>query len=184
MLELLPREQGTIRLRRLGTRDAADYARGAEDDLVRRFGHLPLDRYTPEVVQQQIDDVIDPGSRAGTLAVLAIADVESDDFLGSAVLFDIDGDQAEVGYWVAPWARGRAVATHAVRVLVEVTARAGIPRLVAKTSPENVASQRVLTSAGFTQVGEPTAERAPSGRLTTVLTYVRAGADGTSPCAS
>jgi RimJ/RimL family protein N-acetyltransferase len=124
-------------------------------------------------VRQQIDEVIDPGLRAGTLAVLAIADVESDDFLGSAVLFDIEGDQAEVGYWVAPWARGRAVATNAVCALVEMTASSGIRRLVAKTAPRNVASQRVLSRSGFSQVGEPTEERTPSGRLATVLTYAR-----------
>lgn len=177
VLGLLPRERGTIRLRRLDGRDAEDYAVGAEDDLVRRFGHLPLDRYTPEVVRQQIDDVIDPGLRAGTLAVLAIADVESDDFLGSAVVFDIDGDRAEVGYWVAPRARGRGVATHAVRALVELTASSGTRRLVAKTSPENLASQRVLTRCGFSQVGEPTEERTPSGRLATVLTYSRSQPD-------
>lgn len=82
VLELLPREQGTIRLLRLDTKDAEDYAEGAEDDLVKQFGHLPFDRYTPEVVRQQINDFIDPrGGR--TLAVQAIADVESDNFVVS-----------------------------------------------------------------------------------------------------
>jgi RimJ/RimL family protein N-acetyltransferase len=173
VLELLPHAQGTIRLRRLDSRDAEDYAEGAEDDLVKRFGHLPLDRYTPEVVRQQLDEVIDPGLRAGTLAVLAIADVESDDFLGSAVVFDIEGDQAEVGYWVAPWARGRAVATNALSALVGLAASIGIRRLVAKTAPENIASHRVLARSGFSRVGEPTEEQTPSGRLATMLTYSR-----------
>lgn len=173
VLDLLPCEQGTIRIRRLGARDAEAYAAGSQDEFVRRFGHLPLDRYTPDVVREQIDDVIDPGIRAGTLAVLAIADIESDAFLGSAVLFDIESDRAEVGYWVAPWARGRSAATSAVRALTDLAGSAGIQRLSARTSPENVASRRVLARAGFSPDGAPTQQRTPSGRRETVLTYSR-----------
>ena len=93
VLDALPLTEGQVRVRALAHGDAAAYARGSRDEPVRRFGHLPLAEYTEDVVREQIDGVIADGLADGSLAVLAIADARSDDFLGSIVLFDVREDR-------------------------------------------------------------------------------------------
>ena len=67
----------------------------------------------------------------------------------------IQGDGvAELGYRVAQHIAGRGVATATVRELCSLAAsRHGLTTLRAATSHGNVASQRVLLNAGFTEVG-------------------------------
>ncbi|WP_327000962.1 GNAT family N-acetyltransferase [Dactylosporangium sp. NBC_01737] len=76
------------------------------------------------------------------------------DVLGRFNLYDLDGGTANLGYRVAQHAAGRGVATAAVRELCRLAAaRHGLRTLRAATSHGNVASQRVLTKAGFVAVG-------------------------------
>jgi RimJ/RimL family protein N-acetyltransferase len=64
------------------------------------------------------------------------------------------GQVVEVGYGVAPDARGRGVATRALLSLLEVAARLeGVQRVVGRTEETNVASQRVMLAAGMRLVG-------------------------------
>jgi RimJ/RimL family protein N-acetyltransferase len=60
----------------------------------------------------------------------------------------------DIGYWVAPWARRRRVATRAV-VLLARWALATLPlfRLQVTTDPGNLASQAVAERAGFRREG-------------------------------
>lgn len=170
----LPLDQSGVRLRRLHHDDADAFARGTEDPAVRRFGHLPLPEYTPAVVRAQIDGVIADGLHAGDLAVLAVADPATDEFLGSLVLFDFRPGRAEVGFWIAPWGRGRGVARGAVQAALELAAAVRISHLDARTSPENDGSVRVLTGAGFRQIGGVRTETTPSGEESELLLFERA----------
>jgi RimJ/RimL family protein N-acetyltransferase len=69
-------------------------------------------------------------------------------------LFASDPGLAEVGYWLCREARGRGVATTAVRLIARWAFRElGIGRLNLQTAPENLASQRVAERAGFTREG-------------------------------
>jgi RimJ/RimL family protein N-acetyltransferase len=61
---------------------------------------------------------------------------------------DADG-VVEIGYGIAPSAQGRGVASEAVVLLIELAMRSGAGALVAETSADNVASQRVLARNGF-----------------------------------
>lgn len=75
--------------------------------------------------------------------------------LGRFNLYEIEDDTAEVGYRVAERVAGRGVATAGVRELSRLAASEhGVRRLRARTTQENVASQRVLTKAGFVTAGE------------------------------
>ena len=59
-----------------------------------------------------------------------------------------------VGYWVAPWARNRGLATRAVETLSAwALGDGGFDRLELTTHPENTASQRVAEKAGFNREG-------------------------------
>jgi RimJ/RimL family protein N-acetyltransferase len=169
----LPCTEGQVRVRALEHRDAAPFARGSEDESVKRHGHLPLSEYTEDIVRDQIDGAIADGLADGSLAVLAIADASSDDFLGSIVLFNVREDRAEVGFWLAPWGRGRGAAREALRAAARLAAHLGLKFLDAKTAPENLASRRTLLSAGYHEAGEPQTVTAPSGAVFTALTFER-----------
>jgi len=64
-----------------------------------------------------------------------------------------DGLQAEIGYTLAPWARGRGLATEAVTAIVELLFDEGVHRVCAGVDPENVASAKVLQRLGFRHEG-------------------------------
>jgi RimJ/RimL family protein N-acetyltransferase len=59
----------------------------------------------------------------------------------------------EIGYWIAPWARGRGYAAEAARALADWAVRLGAPRVHLYADVQNTASQAVARRAGFTQEG-------------------------------
>lgn len=170
-LAVLPVSDGIVTIRAMVARDAEAYASGTEDALVKRFAHLPLDRYTPQIVHTMIDGVMADGLRDGTLAVLAISDAKSNQFLGSLVFFDITSDDAEIGYWVAPEHRGHGVAGLAIALALDVARALDLQRLRAKTVKENPASQQVLIKAGFEPWGHAKPEALPSGETRMSVGY-------------
>jgi RimJ/RimL family protein N-acetyltransferase len=90
---------------------------------------------------------------------IELAVVEPDDenlLLGGASLNNVDLGQgrAAIGYWLAPRARGRGVATHAVRLLAGwAFGDLHLARLELTCGPDNLASQRVAERCGFTREG-------------------------------
>jgi len=90
--------------------------------------------------------------RAGSARPCAITAAETDVLLG-AIEVRL-GEEGSIGYWVAPGARGRGVATRALVLLSRWAVTDGrVERLVLTTHPENVASQRVAARAGFAREG-------------------------------
>jgi RimJ/RimL family protein N-acetyltransferase len=86
----------------------------------------------------------------------AIADASDDRYLGGVVLHAIDHRQfdAEVGYTIVPRARGRGVASRAVRMAAEYGFDAlGLVRIELLHAVGNVASCRVAERAGFVLEG-------------------------------
>ncbi|MFF1816461.1 GNAT family N-acetyltransferase [Kribbella sp. NPDC058245] len=76
--------------------------------------------------------------------------------VGRVNLVDIDDGSAELGYRIAERAAGRGLATAAVRAITRLAATEyGLRQLTAGTSRVNVASQTVLTRAGFHLATEP-----------------------------
>ena len=60
----------------------------------------------------------------------------------------------EVGYGVVPSVRGRGVATAALRMLIDVARGLdSVKRACGRTSPDNVASQKVMLAVGMQLVG-------------------------------
>jgi RimJ/RimL family protein N-acetyltransferase len=67
-------------------------------------------------------------------------------------VYDVDVDDAcaAVGYWLAPDARGRGVATRTLRLLARwAFEHLAVARLELTCAPDNVASQRVAERCGF-----------------------------------
>src|ERR1700678_1448651 len=55
----------------------------------------------------------------------------------------------EIGYGLAPSARGHGYAAEAVVALLAIAADHGLSRVIADTALDNIASQRALIKAGF-----------------------------------
>ena len=61
---------------------------------------------------------------------------------------------AAIGYFLLPAARGRGLATRAVRLICDwLVAERGVTTLRLYTDPANIASQRVAERSGFTRIG-------------------------------
>ena len=90
--------------------------------------------------------------QTGDRLPFAIVHAENAELLGS---IDVRlGEVGSIGYWVAPWARGRGIATAALVLLSRWAIRErGVERLELTTHPENIASQRVAEKAGFVREG-------------------------------
>jgi RimJ/RimL family protein N-acetyltransferase len=68
---------------------------------------------------------------------------------------DREPGYGEIGYWVAAEARGRGVATRAVRLLADWgRAELGLTRIDVLPHRDNAASRRVAEKAGFTETGD------------------------------
>ncbi|WP_372698104.1 GNAT family N-acetyltransferase [Arthrobacter sp. JSM 101049] len=91
-----------------------------------------------------------------TGAAYAVADEATDGVLAACGLVDVNEEDCvvEVGYWVAPWARGRGVATAGTRALSGWALRdLGAQRVSLEAAVGNLGSQRVALNAGFTREG-------------------------------
>lgn len=166
----LPITFENTRLRALSDWDAEAYASGTRDEAVRRFGHLPEPDYTPDSVRRMIRDEVAVGLSTGTLAVLALADAETDRFVGSMVLFDVSSEAAEVGFWIHPDARGAGHARRGLELASRFARNSGLQTLIARTLSENNASQRCLKAAGFREV-ERGVGTTPAGRREELIHY-------------
>jgi ribosomal-protein-alanine N-acetyltransferase len=79
---------------------------------------------------------------------------EDGSVLGRFNLYDVDDGTATLGYRVAQHVAGHGVATATVLELSRLAAaRHGLHTLRAATTHTNTASRRVLTKAGFAEVG-------------------------------
>jgi [ribosomal protein S5]-alanine N-acetyltransferase len=92
--------------------------------------------------------------QVGLCAPFAIVAADRGRLLGSVALNRPDWEhaRAEVGYWLAPEARGAGHATRAVRLIAAWGFRAlGLERLDLHAATDNGPSQRVAERAGFTR---------------------------------
>lgn len=109
------------------------------DEFFEQFG----DRYDALLAEQA----------AGSCACYVLLG-EDGAVLGRFNLFELTDRTADVGYRVARHVAGKGVATAYVRELCRLAAdRHGLRTLRAATACRNVASQRVLSKAGFVAVG-------------------------------
>ncbi|WP_067185825.1 GNAT family N-acetyltransferase [Microtetraspora niveoalba] len=133
--------------------DAEAVARACDDPEIARFLPLMPSPYTREDALSWITGVSRETWKRGG-ADYAVTDTATGELLGVAGLKPLDPlGNGEVGYWVAPWARGRGVATAAVRALAELAFAQGVPRIALIAEIENIASQRVALAAGFRREG-------------------------------
>ncbi|SFB13865.1 MULTISPECIES: GNAT family N-acetyltransferase [unclassified Bacillus (in: firmicutes)] len=78
---------------------------------------------------------------------------DSGEILGRMNLVDIEnGNSGHLGYRVAEKAVGKGIATKAVQLLVKEARKIGMKEIHAKTTVDNIGSQKVLERNGFKNV--------------------------------
>jgi RimJ/RimL family protein N-acetyltransferase len=122
-----------------------------EDPDILRFTRVP--EPVPEDFPATWVARYEEARRDGTREAFAV--VEDGEFLGLAVVPTIDRETqtAELGYVVSPAARGRGVATEALRQLTEWAFAEGMLRIELLISVDNPASQKVAERCGYTREG-------------------------------
>jgi RimJ/RimL family protein N-acetyltransferase len=123
------------------------------DPAVQQFTMVPVP--VPPGFEREWLERYEEGRRDGTREGFAIVD-EGGTFLGLALAFAIDreGRELELGYTVTPAARGRGVATEALRLLTEWAVRELDPlRIQLQISADNPGSKVVAERAGYVYEG-------------------------------
>lgn len=144
----------SVALEPLGAAHAAYVELLTTDPDVLRFTRVP-DPPPPRFVQTWLAGYED-GRKDGTRDAFAIVGAGDGEFLGIAVAPQIDrvARTAELGYVVAPSARGRGVASEALRLMTEwAFGELGMERLELLISVENEASKRVAARCGYVREG-------------------------------
>lgn len=135
--------------------DAPDVALACADEIAQRW--LPLPNPYTEADALAWCTRFARGFRTSGEGIEWAAIRRSDDrLIGSFGLKRTDwrARSTEIGYWVAPWARGAGLAGEAVLGIARWLFEAqGFERLALRAANGNVASQRVAEKAGFTREG-------------------------------
>jgi RimJ/RimL family protein N-acetyltransferase len=182
----LPRERITgdgVTLRPPAESDADDVALACDDPVTARFLVRMPTPYTRDDaltwLRGRSAELWDGGG-----ASMIIADPGTDRLIGSIALSrpSPDGYATSIGYWVAPWARGRGVATAAARALAGWAFSHGFGRIELTTDLENEASMRVALGAGFMHEGvRRKAHPTRDGGRTDIVVWTRLASDPGTP---
>jgi RimJ/RimL family protein N-acetyltransferase len=162
-----PLSDGVITLRAMTSADVDALVAACQDPEIARWTRVPVPYRRADALSWIAGSELelDAGVTIGWLAVDA-----EDRLLASISVMQIDraAGTGEIGYWVAREARGRGVATRAVRLVRDwAPAGLGLATLEIEVHEHNLASQAVARAAGFTEDGErdvPPREGLPDGR--------------------
>jgi RimJ/RimL family protein N-acetyltransferase len=147
-----PLTDGVVLLRLLVDGDLAAMAEACRDPEMQRWTMVPHP-YGEAEARQWLSESAEAWA-SGEAASFAIADAADEAYLGGIGLRSGPWPVGEVGYGVAPWARGRGVATRALRLVSGwAMDELGLPRISLLAEPENLPSQRVAENAGYRREG-------------------------------
>jgi RimJ/RimL family protein N-acetyltransferase len=146
---------GRLQLRPFLPRDAEAVYAACQDPEIQRWTTVPVP-YGRHHAERYVSDNSVTGWEAGAGRSYAVTDATSGELLGTVGLVEYDPAEAvaELGYWVAPAARGQGVAAQASAALARWCFGAlGVARLQWTAEVGNEASRRAAERAGFTVEG-------------------------------
>jgi len=175
---------GRLILKELEPEDIDAVTAICQDPGIQKWTMIPTP-YTRADAGVFITEIAPAGRAAGTDAVFGLYQATTGDLLGAIGLHDItpsDGRRtgfAEVGYWLAPTARGQGYMTEAVRALCRwAFAALGLDRIEWTAFVPNEESRRVALRAGFTMEGTVRGKRIHRGRVVDEWTGSLLATDG------
>jgi RimJ/RimL family protein N-acetyltransferase len=148
--------RGLINLRKPELKDTQAVFDGCQDPLIPRFTAISADysmAHALDYVQR-----VDASLRTQRELPLVIEHGNGDDrkFAGTISFHSISPKNSvgEIGYWMSESMRGKSIATTAVRMLTDYGfTTIGFKRIEAMVDVENIASIKLLTSAGYQREG-------------------------------
>ena len=143
---------GRFQLRPFEPADADWIYRACQDPAIQRWTSVPAP-YTVDDAENYVSKYVPETWATDRGAPFGVFDAISGEGLGTAglVALDLAAGRAEVGYWVAPWARRRGVATAATLAIARWAFGAlGTARLQWVAEVGNVGSRAVAEQVGFT----------------------------------
>src|SRR5690606_28185365 len=143
------REAGLL-LRPWRPDDAQAVYLACQDPEIQRWTTVPSP-YRLEHAEHFVTSHNDKAWAEGTGAPFGVFDPKTDELLGSSGFISLRADlgEGEIGYWVAPWARGHSVATRAARAVARWgVQRLGLARIVWQAEVGNFASRAVAEQFG------------------------------------
>jgi RimJ/RimL family protein N-acetyltransferase len=163
-------DDGVVALRPPAPGDVDAITAACQDPEISRWTRVPSP-YTRRHAVEFVDRSAGMWAQA-TDAAFVIVDAESDDVLGAMGVHRLGGEDCgpEVGYWLKREARGRGVATRALRLLTGWACRELGMRLMLQADVRNRASRRVAEKAQFRFVREGAAP-AECGECETMAVY-------------
>jgi RimJ/RimL family protein N-acetyltransferase len=166
-----------MRLELLATRHLAGVKALLDDPDVLRFTRVP--EPPPPAFPHEWLDRYERARRDGSAEAFAAVD-DDGGFLGMALAPSIDREAGEVelGYIVAPAARGRGVATWMLNELTRWALAEGAERIVLIINVENTASERVAARCGYTREGVMRSIYLKPGVRTNAALWSRLPSDG------
>ncbi len=135
--------------------DIPQLYRAGQDPDVHRWTAVPSP-YTEDRAREFATEFTPRVWSAGTGAPVGVFDAETGELLGSngLIFLDLEHGVAEVGYWTAPWGRGRRVAENGTRAIARwAFGKLGVHRLVWRAEVGNHASRLVAERVGMTFEG-------------------------------
>ncbi len=142
---------GSIVLRPWSLDDAPAVAAACSDPEIPRWIPFVPSPYTDEDAATYVQGCIEAGESRHPFAIVDAADGT---FYGSIDMSVSAMQAGQIGYWLAPEARGRGTCTTALRRLCRFAFdELGLKRLELMTDPDNAASQRVAEKVGFRREG-------------------------------
>lgn len=141
-------------LRPFCAEDAAAVHQACQDEEIQRWVVAVPSPYTLDDARHFVTVLAWRERRAGTGMQFAAVDLESGGVVASVGLMNLTGSiGAEIGYWVAPWARGLGYAAEATGALCGWAFGHGVHRVALLIAPANAASCRTAERAGFRREG-------------------------------
>jgi ribosomal-protein-alanine N-acetyltransferase len=162
-----------VRLRQMRADDAPDFAQAFRDDPELGVA-IGVEEDPEETAALERLPRIAEGAARGETAELAITRAEDDAFVGLIVLvrFDWRHRHCEVGFWLAPGARGQGIARRAMTLILEWAFDGlGMRRVELTTLPENTPTVKLAESLGFVREGVMRERNFERGRVLDVAWF-------------
>jgi RimJ/RimL family protein N-acetyltransferase len=150
-------DDGVVALRLPAPTDVDAITEACQDPEIPRWTRVPSP-YTRDHAVEFVERSA-RGWNHGTDAPFVIVDLSTGELLGAIGVHRLGGedDGPEVGYWLKREARGRGVATRALRLVTDWACNERGFRLLLQADVRNLASRRVAEKAQFRYIGAGTA---------------------------
>lgn len=149
----IPLTDGWLLLRPPDERDVAQITQACQDPELQGWIPVPVP-YTEGHARQFVAERPDRWQDEHGEMTLAVTSAQDGQLLGMVGLHARDATMREIGYWVAPWARGNGVMTAAGRLMCRFGFDVlGLERIEWWAAVGNDGSKRVAEKLGFVMEG-------------------------------